>query len=86
MLASRRNGWHLKPRTNSPRARQRSGGGLEWIAGLLTTPFFVTDRQEPYRPILVVLMELPNLLVVGQDLVAPEATAGKLGRTLLTAM
>ncbi|MCH7664514.1 MAG: SEC-C domain-containing protein [Acidobacteria bacterium] len=76
----------MKRRTRSRRARRRGGAGLEWIGGLLTAPFVVTDRDEPYYPALIVWMEMPDRLVVGHEVVAPEATAGAVGRTLLTAM
>lgn len=67
-------------------ARRRNDGELEWIGGCLTPPFFITDRDEPYRPTLVVWMELPYRLVVGHDVVEPEASSGAVGRTLLTAL
>ena len=76
----------MKPRAQSRRARRGSGGDPEWIAGLVSPPFFVTDREEPYRPKLVVWIELPSGLIVGQDLVMPEATAGAVGRVLATAI
>jgi len=53
---------------------------------LLSPPFFITDRDEPYRPGLVVWMDVGDGLVVGQDVIAPEDTAGAVARTLLAAM
>ena len=67
-------------------ARRRNNGELEWIGGCLTPPFFITDRDEPYRPTQVVWMELPYRLVVGHDVVEPEASSGAVARTLLTAL
>jgi len=63
----------------------RSGLDIEWIGGCIKPPIFITDREEPYRPSLVVWMELPSGLVVGQSL-APEVKEGDVGRTLVEAM
>lgn len=75
------------------RTRRRPGGGRrrgrdesEWIGGLLSPPFFITDRDEPYRPGLVVWMDARSRLVLGQDVVAPEDTQGAVVRALLVAM
>ena len=79
----------MKPRKQGSRprsARRRNQAELEWVGGRLSPPFFVTDRDEPYRPALVAWVELPGGLVVGQDLVAPEASSGAAGRTLLAAL
>ncbi|MFQ5478668.1 MAG: YecA family protein [Candidatus Binatia bacterium] len=73
------------------RRRARSGSrrdrrGHEWVGGRLLPPFFITDREEPYRPDLVVWMDLPDGLIVGQNVVAPEETDGAVARVLLAAM
>jgi hypothetical protein len=57
-----------------------------WIGGRFTPPFFITDRDEPYRATFVLWMELPAGLIVGQELTAPENVAGSLGRALLAAI
>jgi len=61
-------------------------GGREWVGGCLSPPFFITDRDEPYRPGLVVWMELPDGLVLSQDVVAPENAEGAVGRALRAAL
>lgn len=58
----------------------------EWIGGRFPAPFYVRDREEPYRPELVFWMELPEGFVVGQTVVRPEDTAGAVARTLRNAM
>ncbi|MFQ5698048.1 MAG: YecA family protein [Myxococcota bacterium] len=68
------------------RGRRGRGGepaGREWVGGCLSPPFFVTDRDEPYRPGLVVWMDVRDGLVVGQEVVAPEKVAGAVGQVLL---
>jgi hypothetical protein len=48
----------------------RSGGGreeIEWIGGQMTLPAAVVEG-EPYRPKLVVWLEMPTGEVVGHDL------------------
>ena len=62
------------------------GAGPEWAGGILTPPFFVTDRDDPYRPPLVIWCEAPSGVIVGHSLVAPEDLPGALGRGLLAAM
>jgi hypothetical protein len=52
----------------------------------LSPPIFITDRDEPYRPALVVWMDLRDGLVVGQDVVGPENTEGAVGRALRVAI
>ena len=54
----------------------------EWIGGRFPTPFFVQDREEPYRPDIVLWLELPDGLIVGQAVVTPEDTGGAVARTL----
>jgi hypothetical protein len=49
-------------------------------------PFFITDREEPYRAEFVVWLEQPEAFVVGLEAVAPEESHEALGRVLLAAM
>ena len=58
----------------------------EWIGGRLSPPFFIHDRAEPYRPDLVLWMELPDAFVVGQAVAMPEDTQGAVARTLRNAL
>ena len=68
------------------RGASPSRSSREWIGGRLSPPFFIHDRAEPYRPDLVLWMELPDGFVVGQALVVPEDTQGAVARTLRNAM
>ena len=52
--------------------RRRDRGRHEWVGGCLVPPFFITDRDEPYRPGLVVWLDVRDDLVVGQAVVGPE--------------
>jgi hypothetical protein len=86
---SKRKKQALRSRTRRPgNERQRGSGDREWIGGLLTLPFFITDRDEPYRPGLVMWMDVRDGLVVGQSLVAPETedADSAVGRALLDAI
>jgi len=58
----------------------------EWIGGRLSPPFFIHDRDEPYRAEVVVWMEQPSGWIVGQELIAPEAVEGALARVLRAAL
>ena len=66
--------------------RRGTRGSREWVGGWLTPPFFVTDRDEPYRPGFVIWMELPDGLVVGHEVVIPENREGAVGRVLGAAL
>jgi hypothetical protein len=66
--------------------RKEGGGRREWVGGVLPGPAYILDREEPYRPDLVIWMELPDRMVVGHDLVVPEERPGALGRVLREAM
>ena len=79
----------MKPRrVAADRSRESGQPRLfrEWIGGRLSTPFFIHDREEPYRPDIVLWMELPEGFVVGQAIVMPEDAAGSVARTLRKAM
>ncbi len=64
--------------------RSRAPGGpqpsREWIAGRFEAPFFVQDREEPCRPHIVLWVELPPGIIVGQSVVLPDDAAGAGGR------
>lgn len=66
--------------------RRRAPGGHEWVGACLSPPFFVTDRDEPYRPGLVVWMDARSGLIVGQGVVGPDDADGGVGRVLLAAI
>ena len=70
------------------RARRRDGrppgSTPEWVGGTLLPPFFVTEG-EPYRPELIVWIDLPSGLVVGHHLQDPK-TPVEFGATLTAAI
>ena len=78
----------MKPRLAAGRSRGPGQPPLfrEWIGGCLSTPFFVRDREEPCRPDIVLWLELPDGLVVGQSMVMPEDADGAVARTLRSAL
>lgn len=72
-----------------PRKRQsqkgKSTGTLEWVGGRLTTPFYITE-DDPYRPEVVLWLELPNDLIVSYRLIDPKEPPVSFGETLLDAI
>ena len=79
----------MTPRRNTPTsqlASRKSRPVHEWIGGHVPAPFFVQDHVEPYRPDIVIWMELPNHLVVGQAVLAPGDNHGALARILQSAI
>jgi len=75
---------HRAPRRS--RSGSHPGGRREWIGGRLSPPFFIEDREEPYRAELIVWMEEPSGLVVGNQMIGPEEVDGALARLLLTTL
>jgi len=72
-----------RSRTRRPtRGRGASGEALEWVGGRLLPPFFIEDREAPYRAEMALWMEVPTGLVVGQEVLAPEDVSGAVGRVL----
>jgi hypothetical protein len=70
--------------------REAEGDLYEWIGGRITAPFFVEggveEGRDPFRPEMVLWLEMPSGLVVGQQVAAREETPGALGRALLEAI
>lgn len=79
-------GRRSRPKGSARKRGGRGGSEREWVGGLLSPPFFVTDRDEPYRPGLVVWMDVRDGLVVGSDVVEAESIEGAVARSLLVAM
>ena len=71
-----------RPAPDRRRVADRSPPSREWVGGRLSPPFYIHDREEPYRPDLVIWLELPEGLIVGQSLVMPEDREGALARGL----
>ena len=67
--------------------RKRSTGvrGREWVGGRLSAPVYV-DGPEPFRPEMVLWLELPENLVLGHELIDPNGPALPFGDTLLRTM
>jgi hypothetical protein len=72
-------------RRSRSRGAQPSGAS-EWIGGRLRPPWFIGDRDAPYRPEVVLWLEQPSGLIVGQALFAPEEAPGALARALRAAL
>jgi len=65
-----------------PRSKGTEG---EWVGGRRRSPFYVTEVP-PYRPDIVLWMELPSNLVLAVDTVHPDEEPSALARTLTAAM
>ncbi len=57
-----------------------------WVGGRFSSPFFITGEGEPYRPEVIVWMELPSGMVVGHRLIDPGAEPVPFAATLEEAM
>jgi len=68
------------------RRTHRSGSQVrEWIGGRLTLPIYVTE-DAPFRPEMDLWLEVPEDLVVGQELIDPNGPPVSFRETLLHAM
>jgi len=65
--------------------RVRAEPGL-WVGGRFSSPFFITGEGEPYRPEVIVWMELPSGMVVGHRLIDPRGEPVPFAATLEEAM
>ncbi len=68
------------------RRADRAQAAREWVGGRFATPIYVTDRNEPYRPDVVLWLELPDGFLVGQAIVGPDDPDGAVARALRSAM
>ncbi len=59
---------------------------VEWIGGVLSPPFRISDPNEPDRLDLIVWLEVPSDLIVGQELIDPRQPDGALSRVLRNAL
>ena len=58
-------------RRSKPRARDEASQDAparEWVGGSFESPFYVTDRAEPYRAQIALWLEQPEGLIVGTQL------------------
>ena len=72
-----RSGRHRNPPRN-PRTQK-------WVGGRLLAPAYITEEQ-PYRPEMVLWLELPDDIVVSCTLVDPNGPSVAFGKSLLDAM
>jgi hypothetical protein len=49
----------------------------EWVAGIVSSPTYVCDEDEPYRPSAVLLVETGSGLIVGCELLHPRDALGR---------
>ncbi len=74
-------------RRRGPRRRgDRNRSTCEWVGGRLSSPFYVEDGGERYRAELVLWMEKPSGLIVGQTAIAPGDAAGSVAGVLRAAL
>ncbi len=64
---------------------KQNSAGREWVGGRLTAPMYITDG-EPYRPEVILWLELPEAYVVGTALVHPGEPATRFADALRVAM
>jgi hypothetical protein len=65
---------------------RRSGPSLEWIGGRLAPSFFIRDEDTPHRTEIVLWLEAPSGIIVGEEVVDAEDTPGSLARVLREAL
>lgn len=68
---------------NDKEAKTRSAS--EWVGGRLLTPMYITEG-EPYRPEVILWMELPEGFVVGTHLMNPAKPDLSFGESLVRTM
>lgn len=71
-------------RFNPKKARRRTD--LEWVGGRFTSPSFVTDEGEPYRPEILVWLEPESASMVYAEITDPREGGASLADALELAM
>jgi len=74
-----------KGKRSRPARGRGQHGSSEWVGGRLTTPFYVLEPA-PFRPELVLWLELPEDLIVGHQFIDPSGPPLAFGETLAEAM
>jgi hypothetical protein len=74
-----------KRQKRRPNQKRRIAGTPEWVGGRLLAPAYITE-DEPYRPEIILWLELPDELVVWSELVDPNGPPMSFAATLLDAM
>jgi hypothetical protein len=72
-------------RDSTHRERRSDPPDREWVGGRLVSPFYITEGT-PYRPEIILWMELPAGLVVHHELLDPAQPPPSFGETLRRAM
>lgn len=70
-----------------PGQRRGQGAGTqvrEWVGGRLTAPVYISEPK-PFRPEIILWLELPDDLIVGHALIDPSSPPASFGETLLQA-
>ncbi len=74
-----------KPTQLGPRRGQGSGTGVqEWVGGRLTVPAYIAEPR-PFRPEVILWLELPADIIVGHELYDPSGPPVSFSETLLQA-
>ena len=76
---------HRRRGARRPHRTRRARPAREWVGGVSWPPI-VIDTPEPTRAGWVVWLELPDNLIVGQEVVEPDKVAGAVARTLREAL
>ncbi len=85
------NAGRISSMANDPRkdSLRRSTGSKpndpEWVGGRVLPPFYITEGT-PYRPEMILWLELPELVVIFFQLSKPGEAQASFGATLLEAM
>nr|VFK60025.1 MAG: hypothetical protein BECKTUN1418D_GA0071000_11132 [Candidatus Kentron sp. TUN]VFK62349.1 MAG: hypothetical protein BECKTUN1418F_GA0071002_13001 [Candidatus Kentron sp. TUN]VFK71881.1 MAG: hypothetical protein BECKTUN1418E_GA0071001_13111 [Candidatus Kentron sp. TUN] len=58
----------------------------EWIGGRVSFPIYITDVDEPFRPEAILWLELPENLIVFDEIIYSGEQDVSFGNTFLTAM
>lgn len=72
-------------RHKGTRRKSATGPEIEWVGGQVTVPFYVTEGQ-PYRPEMILWLELPDGLILKGTLIDPKKPPLSFSRVLLDTM
>jgi hypothetical protein len=75
----------MKASKHSNRSKRRARSRTEWVGGRLVSPFYITE-DPPYRPEMILWLEMPEPLILAHELIDPKQAPVAFGETLRNAM
>ncbi|MCP5042810.1 MAG: hypothetical protein GY944_17435, partial [bacterium] len=71
-----------RKRAHGSKKTRKGNKATEWVGAQFTAPFSVEEDGASFQPEVIVWLELPSELIVGQAMLSPAEAGDALGRVL----